>query len=361
MGLRNKMIESMHIFNFQSHKETFLAFHEGVNVIIGASDQGKTSIIRALNWCLNNKPNDPETIRSDWGGDTEVTVNFSDGFSIRRLKTASKNEYFLLNEGWDEQKFKSFRKDVPEEIKDVVNLSYLNWQGQLDKPFLVSSNAGEVARTLNDVVDLTVIDQSVSNILSDVRKSTSDMKAKQGQLQDLETTLHDLAYLDDLEDDIKDMEELDKKITKDSVSITQMKQHLLKARQAEVIMMETKPDPKNEQLLDACFKVQKKVQKDQEDIEDLTDLLNKMEDCQDQMKDLGYDPAEVLPMINEALDEHHRLQEQKQDIIQLQQLLKKLKAAKQEMDDTEESLQIHEEEFHELMPDECPLCGKDAD
>ena len=48
------MIKSLHIQNFQSHKKTTLKFHKGINVVIGQSDSGKSAIIRALNWTINN-------------------------------------------------------------------------------------------------------------------------------------------------------------------------------------------------------------------------------------------------------------------------------------------------------------------
>ena len=57
------MIKSIDIENFQSHKKTRIDFDPGVNVIIGRSDSGKTSILRALNWVINNKPSGEAFIR----------------------------------------------------------------------------------------------------------------------------------------------------------------------------------------------------------------------------------------------------------------------------------------------------------
>ena len=48
----NKDIKLVYIeiVNFQSHANTKLNFDEGVNVIIGPSDSGKTAVIRAMKW-----------------------------------------------------------------------------------------------------------------------------------------------------------------------------------------------------------------------------------------------------------------------------------------------------------------------
>ena len=50
------MLKSISIKNYQSHKETDLTFNEGVNVITGTSDSGKTAILRSLSWLINNRP-----------------------------------------------------------------------------------------------------------------------------------------------------------------------------------------------------------------------------------------------------------------------------------------------------------------
>jgi len=71
------MIKQLTIKNFQSHKKTKLEFSDGVNIIIGQSDSGKTAIIRALNWVVNNKPSG-DSFRSHWGGDTNVEITMED-------------------------------------------------------------------------------------------------------------------------------------------------------------------------------------------------------------------------------------------------------------------------------------------
>ena len=50
------MIKQINIKNFQSHKSTQLKLDPGVNVIVGSSDSGKTAIIRAYLWVVDNRP-----------------------------------------------------------------------------------------------------------------------------------------------------------------------------------------------------------------------------------------------------------------------------------------------------------------
>ena len=81
------MLKSLKIRNFESHRNTQLNFHPGVNVIVGESDQGKTAILRALEWVLFNRPLG-EDIKSNWLEDinTYVQVEFDDGI-LKRKRT----------------------------------------------------------------------------------------------------------------------------------------------------------------------------------------------------------------------------------------------------------------------------------
>ena len=46
----------LHLINFQSHLNTVIELHPGLNILVGESDQGKTAIIRALRWLFYNEP-----------------------------------------------------------------------------------------------------------------------------------------------------------------------------------------------------------------------------------------------------------------------------------------------------------------
>ena len=162
------MIEKISIENFQSHKSTELILSKGVNIILGQSDSGKTAIIRAIRWALQNKPNG-DGMRSNWGGDTQVAIQFNDGTVIRR-RTNSRNEYCLKQEE-NALEFTAFKQEVPNEIKAMVNMSEENLQQQLDSPFLLQDTPGQVATHFNKVANLSAIDTSLAYINSGVAKS----------------------------------------------------------------------------------------------------------------------------------------------------------------------------------------------
>ena len=86
-----KYIEKVILENFQSHKFTSVEFDRGLNIIVGASDSGKTAILRAIKWALYNDPAGDYFIRE---GATEASVSifFSDKTSIKKIGRASCRE-----------------------------------------------------------------------------------------------------------------------------------------------------------------------------------------------------------------------------------------------------------------------------
>jgi len=163
------MIHKIQIQNFQSHKRSSLELSAGVNIIVGASDSGKTAIIRALRWLLWNRPGG-DSFRSHWGGDTSVTIDTSD-YEISRSK-GKENLYTLGN-----TEFKAFGTDVPEEIQQALNLNEINLQQQLDSPFLLTSSAGEVAAHFNRIAHLEDIGKGLKTAQSKIRELTQEIES----------------------------------------------------------------------------------------------------------------------------------------------------------------------------------------
>src|SRR5512133_726261 len=155
------MIKSLAILNFQSHEKSKLDFSPGVNVIVGSSDSGKTAIIRALRWIIWNRPSG-DSIRSNWGGATNVLLETEEGI-IRRAKDKT-DQYELKLQGGKDLVFKAFGTSVPQEIADFLNINEINLQGQLDAPFLLSESPGAVALHFNKVARLDKIDTGLQNI-----------------------------------------------------------------------------------------------------------------------------------------------------------------------------------------------------
>lgn len=194
------MIKSTRIKNYQSHKDSKLEFAKGVNVIIGSSDSGKSTIVRAMNWDFHNKPSG-DSFRSDWGGDTEVNIEFDNG-NVSRKKTDKENLYIL-----NKEEYKSFKTDVPEEIKKIMNMDDINIHFQMDPSFLLSSTSGEVSRYLNQISNLDIIDISLANIAKMRTKTKSHLNNKEDLLKEYMEEIEQYQEIDSLNQELLRIEE----------------------------------------------------------------------------------------------------------------------------------------------------------
>lgn len=189
---------SLHLTDFQVHKDLRIKFVPGITTIVGATDQGKSSILRALRWVCLNDMSGEQFIRKGMKKTRIVLVVHAQpdtkknpmAWEVVREKGrgGNLNEYEL-----DTKVFRSFGTNVPSDIEKLLQLNGINFQNQHDSPFWFSDTPGEVSRQLNSVIDLSVIDTTLSNIGAEVRKAQERkglceerLKSAQDQLQKLE-------------------------------------------------------------------------------------------------------------------------------------------------------------------------------
>lgn len=176
------MLKTLNIENFRSHKKTIIDLCEGINCFVGKPGHGKTNIIRALSWLCTNRPLGFRVHSTFTNSPTVVEAEMMEGAKVKFTKTKHSSEY-VLN---DETHFKALGSDVPEEITQTLNLSELNFQRQLDQPFLITESPGEVARLFNKVLQLTKADQAVSFLISDITLTNRSLKQLESELVDVE-------------------------------------------------------------------------------------------------------------------------------------------------------------------------------
>lgn len=312
------MINSLSIQNYQSHKNTLLEFDKGINIIVGQSDSGKSGIVRLLRWIAENKPSG-EAFRSWWlkrkdikagmtNADTVGELTVDDNIRIARVK-GGENIYELRKDKEIIQ-YKSFGQDVPEEIKQLLNFSPLNFQWQFDSPFLLAMSGGEVARYLNKIVHLDKIDLSLSNIGKTLRKEQTDLKYAEESLVEVEEKAKTFDWIDEAEGCLVKLEQFQSVIAnkKDRV------------RGLGLVI----------QKIEACDK----------DIEEISQLTQH-EDEVDKLIKCG-------ELIKTNLNRAGRLNG----------IIGNIELIEEKIKEIEISLDEDEIEFEDLMPMTCPLCGR---
>lgn len=209
------MIESIALQNFQSHKDTELLLHPGVNVLIGNSRAGKTSIIRALRWIIYNRPSG-EAFRSHWGGDTTASIQIGDT-QIHRIRNTNFNGYSIdlidpKTSNEHTEQFEALGTTVPESIQKVLNITDLNFQQQLDSPFLLSMSPGKVAQYLNELVNLDLIDRSEAHVNKEIRERKRSITSVETELSHINLELEKFKDLNQWDEELCCLEKHDRNI-----------------------------------------------------------------------------------------------------------------------------------------------------
>jgi exonuclease SbcC len=203
------MIKNLQIENFQCWRSAQFPLVEGVNIINGPSNEGKSAILRAFRLALFNEPNG-FGYRSTFEkkAPTIVNVEFTEGSWIERLRSDTENHYSCSTH----TKLEALRGQVPKEISDITCLEKINFQNQFDAHFLLNESPGAVGRYLNELLSLELIDVSSKNINTIHRQNIKEQKQNEKEIADLEAEIKNLEYIDDLELKINSLEIKDKKL-----------------------------------------------------------------------------------------------------------------------------------------------------
>lgn len=205
------MITKIEINNFQSHKNTVLEFDKGVNVICGESDNGKSAVIRAIRWVVENYPSGTEKINSNWNEDFKKPLSvklYTEKGYVERIRDKNRNGYNICKNGEEEIKLDAIGRGVPKEVTDFLNVSDVNFQFQLDPPYLITKTSGEASKYLNEIVHLDSIDKIMSIADSDKRQLSSEQKIVEADIKKLEEELKNTEWIDEADNLCKRTEKL---------------------------------------------------------------------------------------------------------------------------------------------------------
>jgi DNA repair ATPase RecN len=272
------MLKQLSIKNYQSHQNTVLNFDDGVNIIVGKTDSGKTAIIRALLLLINNKPGG-EAFRSYWGGNTIVKGIFDDEQIVIRKKGTT-NEYICNGTHYID-----FGANVPEDVQKALNIDEVNIQQQGDEPFLLSKTPGKLTEYFNKIANIDLINTGITNAQKEIRSykklnqiRRQDLKEKKKQLQkydNIETIEQELNVIE------KKQKKLDKQ-TNEKITIENIVQNI---KDVEIKIKKQKQILKYETLVNSILeKIERqktsantvfKITKLKNSIESIDKILNK--------------------------------------------------------------------------------------
>ena len=241
------MLQRVEIKNFQSHSDASFIFHNGVNVITGKSDVGKSAVVRALYWLSFNTPSGTDFVSYKTTNPCEVSVYFDNGnYVIKRRSIGDINEYISFD-GKERRIFKALQGKVPVEVQNILRVDLHNFQKQYDKFFLVQDSAGEAAYKLNSVCGMGDMDDYVKHatqlLTTNKKQIDTLMERKDGLNEQLKRfvgldkvlkELEDLVTLEkELEDNTKEGQEIVESLAvlKSTKNIEALKEQVIKIKE----------------------------------------------------------------------------------------------------------------------------------
>lgn len=209
-------IKGLKLKNFQSHKDTEIIFENGLTVILGQTDQGKSAIIRALKWVLYNEPRGTDFITAGCTS-CEVTLEMSNGTIITRQRDKNKNRYIVKANGKTDV-FEGFGNNVPLEVikahgipkiyidKDVK--SAVNLAEQLEPPFLISESGSNRAKALGRLVGVHIIDAAQRSTIKDLTDAQQILKLLKDDIRRINEELKEYDGLEKMGENVTSLKRI---------------------------------------------------------------------------------------------------------------------------------------------------------
>lgn len=222
-----KHISKLILNNFQQWKTGLIEFKPGLNILIGNTESGKSTLFRAIGSILTGKM--PEDyIRKGTKG-CEVEVQFSDGSIFKRSRNKKDNianaNGVIFERVGKEIPFEYFNKLGKTSIefgsKELSLCSY----SQFEPHFFITLSDYDKSKLIGTICGIDIVDKLVDSINKDIRSNNANIKflenkikeqTEQKEIKETEFKVldekHTKLYLliNNLKDDFKRLENLSK-------------------------------------------------------------------------------------------------------------------------------------------------------
>lgn len=206
-------ITELSLKNFQSHVDTVIELDKGLNVFIGESRQGKTSILRAFDFVIENRYKGNVRKYITQGADRcEVSLKLSNGYIITRIverKSNGINGYTIFNPKTGE--LEELNTKGVTVVQELLGFSKLNIDKDLSVPlnflrqgeswFLIGDKytAPQREKIIGGIFGTHYADAVIRKYEKQERVIGGTLKTKKEDKENLEKELDKYSNLDSLE------------------------------------------------------------------------------------------------------------------------------------------------------------------
>lgn len=335
-------MKQIQIKNFQAQRDLTIDLSPAITTIVGETDCGKSSTLRAIEWALTNKSRKNITT---WGQDETVVTVITGDNEISRIKNKKKNVYCVNG-----QEFAALRQDVPPEIEKILNIAPESIQSQFSDIFWFTLTGGELVKKLNRIVNLDVIDFCFSELNTKQNAIRSVISVYEERLRTKEKELKKFEKLKALREKLDVTISIRGKIAKSSEELKNLGVLIDKAHKTSSRVKHGDIVVKNAEEFETLAKM---VFEERSSIKRLGSLINGYRKIKEvKTPDIPED------LIKEMADLFEKIRLGKIDIKRIGALISSYSSTNKELQKTTNILQKTEERWKIAMDGKCPLCGR---
>lgn len=178
------------IKNYQILKQIALEFKPGFTALIGPSNNGKSSVLKAIKAAAYTEPG---TTPIRHGTDSYIVGIQNNNHVVMYQKKEGNTKYVV-----DGEKYSKFGFNTPEEVSNALNIKelqvngnkiQLNFWDQMEKPFLLDKTAGEMFKFIADSGDNDQLSSVLKSMVSDRQELNREADTIQGSIKSVEDTI----------------------------------------------------------------------------------------------------------------------------------------------------------------------------
>jgi len=285
-----KIIRSVKISNFQSHKNTNIDFAgQGcLTVITGPSDSGKSAVIRALRWLFYNVPQGTDYITV--GEDKCVVSVLLEGETVvERIRTRGGVNRYTVNG----EVFEGFGTNVPLEVQQATGVRklsigdmtfMLNLSEQLDGPFLGKSVPGSArAKVLGKLAGTEEIDYAGKELGTDIYRAKRQQEGLEKDIESIHKAIDEYSWIEDKEAKLNRLQGFLDDVKRGQQNLAAAKEMLQKYCELSFLVEGLKSTIRRLELIELGFSVVENAQRRISQREEIAFLLTGLEKAREQI------------------------------------------------------------------------------
>ncbi|MCY9198068.1 AAA family ATPase [Bacillus atrophaeus] len=275
-------INRIQIKGFQSHVDSDIHLGNGLNVITGPSDSGKTSVLRAVRWVAFNEPAGEAFVNSTVG-EAEVVITIDSGHIVTKRRRKGKTSYSIQQNEYDEGSL--FEKsEVPEEVKALLGIrketygdfeTALNFAYQLDAPFLISETASAGAKVLGKLAGTSAVDMAVKSVNKDTVAARSERSRATQDIERINGELLQFDGVDEAKERLEHAQYVLEQVEQNVAKLAKLKEQNEAYSAAQSLLEVAARKLDTLQIVTALTDIMKDIEKAQQQREKLLDLNQK--------------------------------------------------------------------------------------